>query len=91
MLFLLRPPQTWMPYRPRRDPDQRAYHQRQLQQAYASTHRVTPAAPSAVAPIERSTVEALQGLAQLHRDGALTDVEFAAAKRTVLGLNTGTT
>ncbi len=47
----------------------------------------SPAGPAAIAsPVTRSLGDQLQGLARLHADGVLTDDEFAAAKRRVLGI-----
>ena len=51
---------------------------------YASTRASPPpVAPAPIAPV--STAE-LERLAKLHSSGALTDVEFAAAKARLLGL-----
>ena len=81
MLFLYRPPQTYMPYSlPRHRMDQAQYN-RQLQEKFDATRRVTPAAP---ATVERDPVSALKDLAALHESGALTDAEFAAAKAKLL-------
>ena len=81
MLFLYRPPQTYMPYSlPRHRMDQAQYN-RQLQERFDATRRVEPAVPSA---IERDPVAALKDLAALHESGALTDAEFAAAKSKLL-------
>jgi Short C-terminal domain len=91
MLFLYRPRQTWMPFRPpRRRTDQDAYNLR-MQQAYAATHRAARYAPatSGAAGVE-DPVARLRELAQLHDEGALSDAEFAAAKAKVLGLGEGT-
>jgi len=81
VLFLLRPRQTWMPYALPRDPRQQQAWNDQLSQAYASTRRVDPEAPTA-APNPASTLEKL---GELHDAGALTDDEFTAAKARVLG------
>lgn len=80
MLFLYRPPQTWMPYSlPQRRSDQAAYN-RQMQARYQSTLRKPPAHPSS-----RPDLEALAELGELHRSGVLTDDEFEQAKAKVLG------
>jgi hypothetical protein len=92
MLFLYRPRQTWMPFRPPRPPtDQDAYNLR-MQQAYSATRRVAPyaPAPSGAAGTE-DPVARLRELAQLHDEGALSDAEFAAAKAKVLGPGEHTT
>jgi hypothetical protein len=81
MLFLLRPRQTWMPYALPRDRVQQDAYNEQSRQAYASTRRVPPAAP---APTQRDPIADLKALAELHRSGALTDTEFAAAKAKAL-------
>jgi hypothetical protein len=92
MLFLYRPRQTWMPFRPPRTrTDQDGYNLR-MQQAYSATRRVAPYTPApsgaaaAVDPVAR-----LRELAQLHDAGALSDAEFAAAKAKVLALGERTT
>jgi hypothetical protein len=87
MLFLYRPRQTWMPYRPPRlRTDQDGYNLR-MQQAYSATHRVAPYQPAAAgAAGPQDPVARLRELAQLHDSGALSDAEFAAAKAKVLGL-----
>ena len=49
--------------------------------------RTVPAAPAATAaPGTPSIRDQLTGLAKLHADGILTDDEFAAAKRRILGI-----
>jgi hypothetical protein len=86
MLFLYRPRQTWMPFRPPRPrTDQDGYNLR-LQQAYSATHRVAPYTPATSDPAAEDPVARLRELAQLHDAGALSDAEFAAAKAKVLGL-----
>jgi hypothetical protein len=92
MLFLYRPRQTWMPFRPPRPrTDQDGYNLR-MQQAYSATHRVAPytPAPSGAGAAEEP-VARLRELARLHDTGALSDAEFAAAKAKVLGLGENTT
>ena len=82
MLFLYRPRQTWMPYSLPRGRMQQAEYNRQLQERFASTRRVAPAAPVAD---ERDPVTDLKRLAELHESGGLTDAEFEAAKAKFLG------
>ena len=84
MLFLYRPRQTWLPYRVPRNlsaQQQRAYNL-QMQDRFAATRRVPPAAPVAA---ERDPLDALERLGELREAGTLTDEEFAAAKAKVLG------
>jgi hypothetical protein len=83
MLFLYRPRQTWMPYALPREPTEQDAYRRRLQDSYAATRRVAPAAPAAAATPD--PIAALKELAQLHESGALNDSEFAAAKAKVLG------
>jgi hypothetical protein len=92
MLFLYRPRQTWMPFRPPRTrTDQDGYNLR-MQQAYSATHRVAPYTPAISEPVAtEDAVARLRELAQLHDAGALSDAEFAAAKAKVLGLGGTTT
>jgi hypothetical protein len=97
MLFLYRPRQTWMPFRPpRRRTDQDGYNLR-LQQGYAATRRVDPYTPATSDPAasDRAAAEdpvaRLNEVARLHQSGALSDAEFAAAKAKVLGLGGHTT
>ena len=92
MLFLYRPRQTSMPFRPPRTlTDQNEYNLR-MQQGYSATHRVAPYAPAppGAAAVE-DPVARLRELAQLHDAGALSDTEFAAAKAKVLALGERTT
>jgi hypothetical protein len=88
MLFLYRPRQTWMPFRPPRTrTDQDGYNLR-MQQAYSATRRVDAYTPSASGPTAaEDPVARLRELARLHDSGALSDAEFAAAKARVLGLD----
>jgi hypothetical protein len=81
VLFLYRPPQTWMPYSLPRNRTQQAAYNRQVQDKFDSTRRVAPAVP---AKVERDPIQALKELAELHDAGALTDEEFAAAKAKLL-------
>ena len=92
MLFLYRPRQTWMPFRPPRSrTDQDGYNLR-MQQAYSATHRVAPYAPATSGGAATDDpVGRLRELAQLHDAGSLSDSEFAAAKAKVLGLGEHTT
>ncbi len=79
MLFLYRPPQTYMPYRlPRNRMDQAQYN-REMQAKFNATRRAAPPEPSAADPIAQ-----LRELAQLHDAGTLSDDEFAAAKAKLL-------
>jgi hypothetical protein len=83
VLFLLRPRQTYMPYvLPRNQTEQAAYH-RELEQVYDSTRRVAPA--DAQASEGPDLAARLREVAELHRSGALSDAEFAAAKSKLLG------
>jgi hypothetical protein len=90
MLFLLRPPQTYMPYWLPRDPPSNAARSEQLQQAYAATRRVAPAAPSPgpptspAPPAPPDLVTSLKDLGALRESGALSDEEFASAKAKLL-------
>jgi hypothetical protein len=88
MLFLLRPRQTWMPYALPRDRTQQDAYNQQLRETYASTRRVGSGAP---APPRRDPLADLKELADLHRSGALTDAEFAAAKAKALEAEGGPT
>ena len=80
MLFLYRPRQTWMPFASPRGASQQAAYNRQLQDQFESTRRVGPAVPAPA----RDLISDLQHLGELHRSGALTDAEFAAAKAKLL-------
>jgi Short C-terminal domain len=82
MLFLYRPRETWMPYALPRDRTEQDQYNRQLQEQYASSRRVRPSSPSDAAT---DSVTALTQLGALHRNGDLTDDEFAAEKAKVLG------
>jgi hypothetical protein len=91
MLFLYRPRQTWMPYRPSRSlrpRTQQGAYNRELQQRFDATRRAALPTP-APAPIDtpRPSLDALKELAGLHESGALTDAEFAAAKAKLLGID----
>ncbi|HEX3334056.1 MAG TPA: SHOCT domain-containing protein [Acidimicrobiales bacterium] len=89
MIFLLRPPQTYMPYWLPRDPPSRAGWDDQLQKAYSSTRRVAPARPNpnpdpGAAASPRDLVAALKDLGALRESGALSDEEFETAKAKLL-------
>jgi len=89
VLFLLRPPQTRMPFVRPRDPVQQETWNEQLQAAYDATRRV-PSGPSPErVPTSRDTISDLKRLAELHSSGALTAAEFAAAKARVLAPGPG--
>jgi putative oligomerization/nucleic acid binding protein len=81
MLFLYRPPQTYMPYAAPRSPMRQDEYRWQMQEAFDATRRVAPPVPAA-AP--RDAVTKLKDAAALHEAGVLTDEEFAAAKAKVL-------
>jgi Short C-terminal domain len=81
MLFLYRPPQTWMPFARPQDMTQQAAYNRQLQDRFNSTRTIAPAVP---ATAERDPVRDLQRLGELHQAGVLTDAEFEAAKARLL-------
>ncbi len=62
-----------------------AYDQQQQQMAYQQ--QMAAAAPAAPAePAEDPTMAKLKELGELHKQGILTDEEFAAAKAKALGL-----
>jgi hypothetical protein len=91
MLFLYRPRQTWMPFRPPRPrTDQDRYNLR-MQQAYAATRQVAPYTPPSDPAAADDPVRRLKELVRLHESGALSDAEFAAAKAKVLGLEENAT
>jgi len=54
-------------------------------QAQAAPAAAAPAAPAAAAPAENDLAAGIQKLADLHRDGILTDAEFSAAKARLIG------
>jgi Short C-terminal domain len=84
MLFLLRPRQTYMPFAVPRERTQQDVYNRQLRDAYASTRRVAPPAPSPAPARRRDPFADLKEVAQLHESGVLTDDEFATAKAKIL-------
>ncbi len=83
MLFLLRPPQTYMPYYLPRDPVQQDVRNQEMRTAYDSTRRV-PAYQPAEGGSSPDVIGQLKSLADLRDSGALTDDEFSAAKAKVL-------
>ena len=83
MLFLLRPPQTYVRYSLPRDPRQQEAWNQEVERAYGSTRRVAPATPAS-SPPATDLVATLKDLGELHRSGALSDDEFAAAKARLL-------
>jgi hypothetical protein len=81
MLFLYRPPQTWMPFARPQDMTQQAAYNRQLQDRFSSTRTIAPAVPGTP---ERDPGSDLQRLGELHQAGVLTDAEFEAARARLL-------
>ena len=83
MLFLLRPRQTWMPYRRPRGQTQQDLYNEQLRAGL----RFDPTGCAYAEPVlcsRRDPRRGSEGARALHRSGVLTDVEFAAAKAKVL-------
>jgi hypothetical protein len=78
MLFLNRPPQTWMPYYLPRNPRHQAEYNLEMQQKFNATKRVPAPQP------ERPLATRLRELADLHDSGVLTDDEFATFKAKLL-------
>ena len=68
----------------RQDQKYAAQEQEQYEQAQADAPAAAPPAPAQDAQDEQ--VAKLQDLAQLHKQGVLSDEEFAAAKAKVLGI-----
>ena len=60
--------------------------QARAEQAAAQQQAAAPAAAPASAPASTDTAAEIQKLADLHASGALTDEEFAAMKKKLLGL-----
>jgi hypothetical protein len=93
VLFLYRPRQTYMPYRVPRNMFQQTAYNREMQEHFDATRRVSPASASGAASVApsapRDTAAQLRDLAELHKSGALDDAEFAAAKAKVLDGDTG--
>ena len=86
MLFLYRPRQTWMPFRPPRPrTDQDGYNLR-LQQAYSATHRVAPYTPATSDPATEDPVARLREHPHHHAAGSFSDAQVSPAKARVLGL-----
>jgi hypothetical protein len=78
MLFLYRPPQTYLPYSlPRNIQQQREYNM-EMQEKFNATKRVRAPEP------ERSLATRLRELADLHDSGVLSDDEFATFKAKLL-------
>ena len=74
-----------MPYSmPRRRTQQDEYRWELREKAYNSTRRVAPYEPDPAAS-PGDAVSALKEVAEMHRTGALSDAEFAAAKAQILG------
>jgi Short C-terminal domain len=69
-----------MPFALPRNRTQQAAYNRQLQERFESTRRVTPAVPAAA----RDPLSDLQELGKLHQSGVLTDAEFESAKAKLL-------
>lgn len=62
------------------------YNQQAAQQAPApATQQVSSPAPQVAAPVDDTTAQ-LKQLADLHAQGILTDEEFAAKKKQLLGI-----
>jgi hypothetical protein len=78
MLFLYRPPQTYLPYSlPRNIQQQREYNLR-MQEKFNATKRVAATEP------ERPVTAKLRELADLHDGGVLNDDEFETFKAKLL-------
>jgi hypothetical protein len=82
MLFLYRPPQTYMPYSLPRNRTQQAAYNRSLQDKVNATRRVPASEPP-------DPIGQLKELAALHEQGQLDDDEFRLAKAKVLGTEEG--
>jgi hypothetical protein len=65
---------------------QQAAVEQARQEGAASAQQAAPAAPVAAAPSSGGVNAELQKLAELHKQGILTDEEFAAAKKKALGI-----
>ena len=92
MLFLYRPRQTYMPYRTPRNMYQQTAYNREMQERFDATRRVSPGGSgtaSVASSAPRDTASQLRDLADLHESGALDEAEFAAAKAKVLDGDTG--
>ena len=83
MLFLLRPRQAWLPFALPRDMTTQAGYRRQLNDRSLPGAQAPYAPPTP--PTPQDPAARLRQLGELHRSGALTDEEFAAAKAKVLG------
>ena len=64
---------------------QDSYEQEQQQQQYAAPPPPPPPAPAAAAPAEADPIAQLKQLGELRAQGILTDAEFEAQKRKILG------
>ena len=87
MLFLYRPPQTWVPYYRPASPFQQQEYNLRMQQKFDATRRVPAPEP---APVQSLTSK-LRDLADLHDRGVLNDDEFAAFKAKLLAEDGETT
>jgi predicted lipid-binding transport protein (Tim44 family) len=65
---------------------QAAVEQARQEGAASAQQQAAPAAPAAAAPSSGGVNAELQKLADLHKQGILTDEEFAAAKKKALGI-----
>ena len=54
--------------------------------AYGATRRVPPPVPASASDAPTDPLTQVKELAALHRDGVLTDAEFAAEKSKILGI-----
>jgi hypothetical protein len=64
---------------------QDAYRDARLDEVESQQAAAAPAAAAPAGAVPDSTIETLKQLAQLHDQGVLTDDEFAAQKRKLLG------
>lgn len=80
MLFLYRPPQTWMPYYLPRNPQQQREYNMELQEKFDATRRNPAPLPAPDKPLTAK----LRELADLHESGVLSDDEFASFKAKLL-------
>jgi membrane protease subunit (stomatin/prohibitin family) len=64
---------------------QRQVEEQAAQQQMAPQAQAAPAAAPAAAPPTEDLTAKIERLAELHQSGALTDEEFAAAKKKILG------
>jgi hypothetical protein len=80
MLFLNRPPQTWMPYYLPRNPQQQREYNLRMQEKFNATRRLPAPEPEPARPLTAK----LRALADLRDSGVLSDDEFAAFKAKLL-------